>query len=135
MAYVDKNPLTRGLRGRVSTMIFRKDGDRTIVSDFPSKSEAPPTEVQTTQRERFKRAASDAKVQMRDPLSKAAYEKDAKKRKMEGAFVAAVTDFYSAPKITDAAVDAYKGQAGDKIRIFVDDVFVTSVVVEIFGGN
>ena len=131
-----KNLLFRGFSGQFGKQaVLRQRDGKTILSDFPVRTEVPPTEKQLAHRERFSNAAAYAEVQMTDTVSREAYQKEARRRKMASAYLAAVTDFLTEPEITHAEVDAYIGHIGDKIKIFVDDVFVTSVMVEIIGGN
>jgi hypothetical protein len=131
-----KNLLFRGFSGQFGKQaVLRQRDGKTILSDFPVKTEMPPTEKQIAHRERFSNAAAYAELQMADAASREAYQKEARRRKMASAYLAAVTDFLTVPEITHADVDAYRGQVGDKIEIVVDDMSVTSVVVEIIGGN
>lgn len=136
MAIVNKNLVTQGLSGALGkTLVFRRVGDRTIVSTIPSTSKEP-TAAQLTQREKFQQAILYAKAQMADPDTKAGYEQAAKGHQVPNAYNIAVADFFSAPDIDEIDLSGYTGKINDKIRVKVTDDFkVKSVSVEIKDAN
>ena len=136
MAVVLKNLVTQGLSGKLGdTLVFRRVGDRTIVSTAPTTTKEP-TEKQKAQRERFQMAVLYAKSQMSDPEAKAAYEAEAKGKGQPNAYNIAVADFFRAPDINDVDFSLYSGKVGDSIRVrAIDDFKVKTVRVEIFNAD
>lgn len=132
MAIVDKNLLTKGLRGQLGkTLVFRKVGDRTIVATSPSTG-ANPTEQQKTHRERFQRAVAAARTSMSNPTAKSRYEHEAKRKGQPNAYNVAIADFFRAPEIKDIDLAGYQAVEGNKINIIVtDNVLVSDVRIEI----
>lgn len=133
MALVNKNLATQGLSGTLGRMlVFRRVGDKTVVSTVPSSSSKAPSVAQQNQRDKFQQAILYAKAQMDDPLMKADYESKVKGDGTPSAYNIAVADFFNAPDITDVDLSGYSGHLNDKIRIRVTDDFkVKSVSVEI----
>jgi len=136
MAVVLKNLVTKGLSGKLGdTLVFRRVGDRTIVSTAPTTTKEP-TEKQKAQRERFQMAVLYAKGMMKVPSAKADYEAEAKGAGQPNAYNIAVADFFRAPDIEDVDLSMYTGAVGDTIRIrAVDDFRVESVRVEIYNAD
>ena len=132
MAIVNKNLITKGLSGMLGgTLVFRRVGNKTVVSTVPSTTKAP-TEAQLSQRERFQQAVLYAKTQMADPAIKAEYEALAKGTGFPNAYNIAVADFFNAPDILEVDLSKYTGQIDEFIRVKVTDDFkVKSVSVEI----
>ena len=136
MAVVLKNLVTKGLSGKLGdSLVFRKVGDKTIVSTVPTTTKEP-TEKQKAQRERFQMAVLYAKSQMDDPATKAAYEAEARGAGQPNAYNIAVADFFRAPDIEDVDLSAYTGAKNDTIRIrAIDDFKVKTVRVEIYNAD
>ena len=132
MALVNNNLITKGLSGTLGrTLVFRKVGDKTVVSTVPTTTKAP-TEAQQNQRERFQQAVLYAKAQMADPDTKADYEALAKGAGQPNAYNVAVADFFNAPDIAEVDLSNYTGKIADTIRVKVTDDFkVKTVSVEI----
>lgn len=131
MAVVKDNIITDGLSGMLGgKIVFRKMGDKTVVSTRPVNTAAP-TDGQLAVRERFQEAVIYAKAAADDPATNAIYDPTAKKRKRT-VYQVAVADFFKAPKINEVNLSDYKGQLGDVIMIrATDDFEVVKVEVEI----
>ncbi len=136
MAVVLKNLVTKGLSGKLGdSLVFRKVGDKTIVSTVPTTTKEP-TEAQKAQRERFQMAVLYAKSQMDDPELKAAYEAEAKGAGQPNAYNIAVADFFKAPDIDEVDLESYSGAVGDTIRVrAIDNFKVEEVKVEIYNAD
>jgi len=138
MAIVNKNLITKGLSGMLGgTLVFRRVGNRTIVSTAPSTTKEP-TLAQQNQRDKFQHAVLYAKAQMADPTTKADYEAAAKGNGLPNAYNIAVADFFNAPDIMGVDLTHYAGNISDTITVQVTDDFkVKSVSVEILdpGGT
>lgn len=132
MAIVDKNIITKGLRGQLGkTVVFRKVGDRTIVATVPSTTDNP-TAAQQSHRERFRKAVVTARRLMGIPEVKAIYEQEAKRKGQPNAYNVAIADFFQAPEVSSVDVSSYLGKTGNTLYIIAtDDVEVTDVTVEI----
>lgn len=80
MAIVVRNILLKGLQGSIGkTLVFRRCGNKTVVSLYPERSNKPPTEKQRRQRERFRRAVAYARDVVGDAGQRALYEGRVKK--------------------------------------------------------
>lgn len=136
MAVVLKNLVTKGLSGKLGdTLVFRKLGDKTVVSTVPTTSKEP-TEAQKAQRERFQMAVLYAKGQMSDPEAKAAYEAEAKGAGQPNAYNIAVADFFNAPDIEEVDLSGYTGAVGSTIKVrAIDDFKVEAVRIEIYNPD
>jgi hypothetical protein len=129
LAKIKKNIVTSGLSGKLGNdLVFRQVNGQTIVSSAPVKSEKDPSPAQDAHREKFKEAAIYAKSVMQNAGIKKKYLEEARRRKHNNAFAAAVKDYFSAPEIKAIDVSQYSGAIGEKIFIkAVDDFMVTSV--------
>ena len=135
MAKVGKNVLTRGLSGKVGNLVvFRHNGDGTIMSAAPGKRTRPLTESQQLHLQQFKEAVIYAKSVMADPDKKAAYQ--AAVNNGRSAYNLAVADFIKPPVITEMDISNYTGQAGGKIRVRATDNFkISEIRVTIFKSD
>ena len=59
MAKVKLNPFLEGIHGKVGELVFKRYADEVIVARAPDTGNAPPTEAQAAQRERFQLAVGD----------------------------------------------------------------------------
>jgi len=69
------------LKGRVGELIFKKYGNKMVVSKVPDMSGIKPTKKQKAKRSRFKEAVAYAQAIVRDPEKKAAYKKTLRRGK------------------------------------------------------
>jgi hypothetical protein len=133
MAQVKDNILTKGLSGRVGrSIVFKNYGSKTVVSAYPDMSNVEPSAKQKKENSRFRKAMAYAKIQMADPVARAAYKKKA--TGLQKAHNVAIADFYHPPEI--GHVDVSIGKTGQADRIFIeatDDFSVVKVEVTIIG--
>jgi hypothetical protein len=135
MAKVGKNVLTRGLSGKVGNLVvFRHNGDGTIMSAAPGKRTRPLTESQQLHLQQFKEAVIYAKSVMADPGRKAVYEPLVSRG--ISVYNLAVADFMKPPVIREMDISNYTGQTGDKIRVRAMDNFkISEIGVTIFKAD
>lgn len=94
MAINKDNILTHNLSGRIAKqLIFKKYGDKTVVSKFPDMSKVVQSENQLLTCSRFQKAVAYAKSIINDPEKKAAYQANLKKGKT--VYLAAIAEFMS----------------------------------------
>jgi len=135
MAKSSNNVITHGLSGTVGGMlVFRQQGNKTIVAKRPSKRTTALKESEMQVQERFKAAASYAKVAIKDPVLKELYQAAAKPG--QTAYNVAFADYFSAPVVKEISSSLYTGAVDSKIQIqVIEDFKVASVKVEIFGAD
>ncbi|MBW8684681.1 hypothetical protein [Chitinophaga rhizophila] len=127
MAIVKYNPFIDGLSGTVGKKInFRVRKGKTIVAVKRGPNTTPPTEEQQEVREQFIKASLFAQNAIKDPVTKALYQKAAKGG--QTAYNAAFRDAVKPPVIDNIDTDAYKGAVGDKILIRARDVITPQSV-------
>ena len=68
------------LHGKLGNMIFRRWGDKIVVSAAPDYSKRKASAKQTAGRQQFKQAAAVAKQRLQDPAWKAACQRLAEER-------------------------------------------------------
>lgn len=132
MAESKENVVTYGLSGLIGKMlVFKKRGDKMIVSSRPKPSNKEPNEAQLAIRERFKLASIYASAAIKDPLIKEAYDSVATGN--QSAFNRAFRDATLSPSFVDEpATSGYTGTVGDSISAkVIDDFKVIAVKVAI----
>lgn len=130
MAESKDNIITKGLRGSIGgQLVFKKYGNRTIVTKMPNMKNVVKSEKQKKENSKFSEAIAFARSQMCDPESKALYK--AKARDLQKPHNVAISDFYNAPEIRD--VDTNEIHSTGIIHIYAwDDFKVEKVLVEIY---
>jgi hypothetical protein len=137
MSKVKLNPILEMLRGQIGDLVFKRYGDRVIISRKPDLEGVEPTAAQQATRERFRQAALYGKMVMADPETKALYV-EAAKAKGQPLFSLTVADFFNAPSVDLVDLSGYTGAAGDGIVVQASDDFdVASVSLSLTddGGN
>ncbi len=122
MAGVKLNPILEALYGKVGDLVFKRYGDRVIVSRKPDLSGHQPTAAQLEHQKRFRQATLYGKMVMADPEARALYD-EAAKAKGKPILSLMVADFFNAPSVDEVDLSGYGGQAGDEIVILADDDF------------
>jgi len=123
------------IRGQVGDLVFKRYGEKTVISQKPDISGTEATPAQEAGRERFREAALYGKMVMADPETKALYS-EAAKAKGKPVFSLTIADFFNAPSVEEVDLSAYSGAAGDEIVIQASDDFdVASVEVALTDGN
>jgi len=92
MARVDKQSVLSALRGSIGKeLVFKKYGDKTVVSRYPDMRRVKKTPLQKLGQGFFKDAVAYAQSIIRDPKKKAAYQK--KLPKGSSVYHAAIKEF------------------------------------------
>jgi hypothetical protein len=135
MSKIQNNPLLKGVSGMLGNIIvFRETRGQMIMANRPKKS-GTLTEHQEAQKSRFLKAVQYARNQLLNAQSKAEYAARITLSK-HSAYLVAVTDYLTSPEVTVVDVSAYKGVAGDLIKVVaIDDFKVTGVEVIITDTN
>lgn len=125
-----KNILLHGLSGKIFGLVFRNVRGKTIISKCPRKRSTNTVHQEMT-KIKFLRATHYAKTQLRNPLAAEEYRSGINDRK-NSAYLVAVTDYLTPPRIHAVDTRRYRGIKGDMIDIWATDDFkVESVDVEI----
>ena len=133
MARARLHPLLEQIRGQLGDVVFKRYGDRVVVSRKPDISGVAPSEAQRRQRARFAAANAYARAAMADPELRRVYAAAAV---TQPAFRMAMADFLHPPRVTAVDLSAYAGGAGEVIEIDAEDGFeVTRVVVVLRDGS
>ena len=127
MAIIDHNIITTGLHGRVGNLIFRRWGEKTVVSAAPGRTDRRWSRLQRSNRERFSSAMAWAKEAMKDPEKRKGFQKKAKG--MQTAWNVAVSEYMMRPLIEEADVSGYHGKKGDQLRVRTGKTFRVSAVI------
>jgi hypothetical protein len=131
MSRVNKNIITEGLAGMLAkSIVFRKHGDRTIVTIVPKKSSKPPTEKQLAKRAKFKEAVAYAQAQLKDEASKAIYQ--TKATTVRTPYHIALADYMNTPVVHKINIGKWKAKKGDVIEVTATDDFEVMAVTLYF---
>ncbi len=122
MARARLNPVIEELRGQIGELVFKRYGDRVVISKKPDMSRVKPSAAQTAHRKRFRRATVYAKVVMADPEMRALYEATARERG-QPVYNVAIADFFSAPSVDGVDLAGYTGAPGDEVVVWASDDF------------
>jgi hypothetical protein len=121
--------------GQREGLVFKRYGDKVIVSRKPDLSDHEPTEAQLAHRERFRQAVLFGEMVRADPEAKAIYDEAAEARG-KPMLSLAVADFFNAPSVDEVDLSGYGGQVGDEIAIRASDDFdVVGVRVALTGAD
>lgn len=135
MTKIKNNPLLKGASGMLGdVVVYREHRGKIIMSNRPKRG-GEPTESQRLAKVRFMRGVQYAKAQLEDPAAKAEYETGINNQK-NSAFMVALTDYLTAPRVDLIDTALYQGAVGDTIAITAGDDFkVVSVYVMIMGST
>lgn len=122
MAKIKVNPILEQIRGQVGDLVFKRYGDKVILSRKPDTEGRQVTEGQSAARGRFREASVYGKLVMADAESKGVYEKAAA-AKGQPVFSLIMADFLNAPSVDEVDLSGYRGQIGDLIAIRAHDDF------------
>ena len=135
MAIISSETDLGGVLGDRVTL--QKVGSKALVTYKPIRKPGPATAKQEEARDRFLEATQYAKHQTNDPEGKAFYQKGVSS-KMTSAYVVALADYLSTPKVKSITTKEYQGKAGDLITVWAKDDFVVtrvSVMIKDRKGN
>jgi hypothetical protein len=135
MTKIKNNPLLKGASGMLGeVVVYREHRGRIIMSNRPKRG-GELTESQRLAKIRFMRGVQYAKAQLLDPAAKAEYEAGINDQK-NSAFMVAITDYLTAPRVDLIDTSLYAGAVGNEIKITAGDDFkVVSVHVTITDNN
>jgi len=123
------------LHGKLGGLVFRRCGDKIIVTRLPKIRSRTPTPSEVAHRERFKLAAAYGSSVRADPAAKAIYLATARERQISLTALC-VADYLKRPVVEDIDLSQYTGQPGGTIRITAKDNFeVVGVEVAITTEN
>jgi len=129
MAESRDNIITAGLRGTIGgQLVFKRYGNRTIVSKVPDMSRVKKSESQKSENNKFREATYYAKEQMADPVAKAEYK--AKAKELQKPHNVAISDFYNPPQIRNIDISSLQETKSIVVHAW-DDFKVVRVEVEI----
>lgn len=130
MAKITLNNALNGIRGRMDNWVYRKFGDRMIISRRPEFHGAL-SPAQLAVRERFREAAAYAKAALADPVRQPLYQAAARAKGMS-LFAFVMGDFLNPPEVEAIDATGYHGRVGDLLKVTASDDFeVASVKVVI----
>jgi hypothetical protein len=92
MAKTD-NPLLKGIRGKVGTLVFKQTHSGTVVTSVPDMDHVKPSIQQQARREVFAEAVAYARSINTSPAKKKAYAKKHKLKKGQTVFNAALQEY------------------------------------------
>jgi hypothetical protein len=130
MAKVEFNSSVSQVHGKVDRWVYRERDGRAQVFPYQKQKDRP-TPAQLGQRQRFRDAQAYAKSVLADPLKSLSYRKLAAERGGPANAIL-VANFYNPPVIEQVDLSAYRGQAGDLIRVLATDAIeVAGVTITI----
>ncbi len=93
-----ENPLLAGIHGALGkTFVIKQYKDKVVYANFPRRSRKKPTATQKDQRQLFKEAVMYAKMILRDPKQKKAYERKLKGKRT--VYHAALAEYLAAERL------------------------------------
>jgi len=94
MALLAANSVLQGLTGMIGNqLVFRKHGDKTVVSKKPYRCRRRTSELQQLYLSKFKEASKYARTLLRDPDKYEHYTKLAKKHKKHSAYNLVISEY------------------------------------------
>ncbi len=133
MSTIKKSPTELGsFLGEELTV--RKMKRRVVIKNRPKMKMGPPTKKQEGVQVRFLKAAKYAKRQNEVAESRALYAQGITSDK-RSAYLVALSDYLSAPKVDAIKANGYKGAVGDVIIIDAHDDFRVVGVNVVLRGN
>lgn len=127
------NLLTTGLSGKLGgTLVFRKGNGQTIVSASPQKGSQEPSEKQTAQRDRFRKASFYAQRVSANSTLFEEYSEVAARKGYQNVRSLIIQDYFRLPEIQSCDVVRNSSSSGAQIEVIVTDLMrVDSVTLEI----
>ena len=128
MAKAILNPTLTGIRGRLSSFVYRQQNGQTVILPHTVPKDRP-SKAQKANRNRFSEAKDYAKAVLADPLRRACYRRLAAERKCPSNALL-IANFLTPPTIELVELSEYQGRVGDRIRVVAQDpIEVVSVTV------
>ena len=131
MAKVELNHSVSALRGKIDDWVYRQQNGQTIVTPYRAPKARPASPAQQQARARFQAAHAYATEVLSDPLRRLVYQKlGADRKRPPNALLA--SNYLTPPVIAQIETSAYRGRAGELIRVVAfDAIAVAAVVVSI----
>ncbi len=115
MALLAANSVLQGLTGMIGNqLVFRKHGDKTVVSKKPYRCRKRTSELQQLYLTKFKEASKYARTLLRDPDKYEHYTKLAKKHKKHSAYNLVISEYMLFIRIEEKETPR---KQGDKKRV------------------
>jgi hypothetical protein len=131
MSKVRYNGVADALQGRMGVVVFRRMLGRLYASNRPNESSKPPSATQLAHRDTFAKAAGDARDALRNPETRAVYERIALARQSTP-FGVAMSDIFNPPEVLEVDLTGFTYVAGGRIKVRArDDAEVKSVDVAV----
>lgn len=127
MAKVKLNPLLEEVQGSVGDVVFKRYGNRTIMSKKADMSNVKPSPKQLAHQARFAKAAAFGRKVLADPELKALYGAVASKQGKPVQAIA-IGDAMNAPVVHEVDLSGYTGAPGDPIGVHATDDFGVETV-------
>ena len=129
MAKVTNNPTAGDLEGAVGDLVFYIRKGTHCARRRPVRRKKF-TSAEKKNQSRFGQASAFAKAVLSDAAQKARYEQAAKATKGSAQNLA-VSDFMHAPNLAEIDLSDYTGQAGERIRVRVEEGVLGAVAVKV----
>lgn len=130
MAKATLNPALDVLSGRIGNLVFRQQGEGTVVASYPTGKRTF-SRAQSDRQRRFRAASAYAREVLADPLQREVYQALARLRKKPVNAIL-VSDYLTPPTVDRIDLSAYHGGGGELIRVIAsDDIEVTEVRIAI----
>jgi hypothetical protein len=134
MATSTTNVLTRGYHGRIGTLVFRRWGQKTVVSAVADYTGRTWSKAQKSNRDRFRDAMDYARKAMNDPEQMNLYRKKAKGK--QTLWNVAVSDYMLKPRMNEMLVMDKHGRKRNTSRNEAKDkAGVKGVIVSIVNSR
>ncbi|MEO5980003.1 MAG: hypothetical protein ABIS36_23250 [Chryseolinea sp.] len=131
MSKIENNPLFKGVSGKLGDVIVIRQSQRGIVMANKPRKAKTVTESQLARRSTFQDASHYALRQLAKPEARALYESRVNIYK-NSAYLVAISDYLSLPKVQLIDTESYTGAVGQSINVkATDDFQVTTVSVVI----
>lgn len=137
MPRVVNNNLLAGVSGKLGDNIVIRQSARGIVMANKPKKSKKLSESQLAIRDRFSEAAFYAREQMKRAEAAAMY-KSAVTPKLNSAYLVAMADYLSVPRVTAFNTSGYRGAIGDLIKVRASDdfrVMSVSLIIQSASGE
>jgi hypothetical protein len=121
-AKIKFNPFLEALSGSFGEIVFRRLGDRVIITHRPDLRGLKRSPAQLAMQERFRQAAIYAQRALADPLTRQLYQRAAA-RLGKPLFSVPLADYMIAPVIDSVDLSGYAGRPGDRLTVCAHDDF------------
>ncbi|MBT9393964.1 hypothetical protein KLP40_12390 [Hymenobacter sp. NST-14] len=118
-----------GFSGRIGNLVFRMSAEgTTYVQQAPAPGSGPGSAAQQHYRRHFGAAARYGRAQQASAAGRAYYQPFVRPARFASVYSVALADFLKPPQIVAVEVGAYRGQAGEQLRIQAHDPYGVTAV-------